>query len=921
MSFENDKYELHKVVIDKHKNSGLTWDEILNLEFLNNNTKSKLNFLETLSLASGQEPITIEEWEHLVIYLKNLDRKVELNKLGRKIKNNAKIATDKYSAWQLYKRNLNDKGFSSKSIDEIEKSSINILQSLSTDTKEDRPIKGLVVGNVQSGKTANMAGLMAMAADNGFNYFIVLSGVIENLRKQTANRLFDDMNAYGSGKWNWRHIDNPKVRSTMPEHKISNFNLSPKSRDRYFTVSLKNKSRLKELSKWLLLDMNKSRQLKILIIDDEADQASINTKDTNDGEYTAINELIRNLVNNNNFSGMNYISYTATPYANVLNETSEDSLYPRDFISLLEPSEDYIGPRQLFGMEEPEKSPGLDIVLQINERDAEIVREIQKGEFNQPLPISFTESIQWFLITVACMRKLRYRKPISMLVHTSFKIDHHNIIADKIKQYLIHMKDNFEDILGNMKDLYEREKYTLTFEHFKENMNGYSSLNKVPNYPDWSDISIELNKIFNLNLDDFVSHVNLDENDSPVYHKGIHMAIDNSRANSKDQHVRLIYPEKNNMPEEAPAFIVVGGNTLSRGLTLEGLTTTYFLRSTNQADTLMQMGRWFGYRKGYELFPRVWMDGLAQERFTFLSQMNEELRDEIREYAENGNTPLDYAPRIKNSPNYKLIRITAKNKSQAAEPSEFDFAGFNSQTVYFENDINILKGNINATEKFLNNLEAPRIKGSKMVWNNIETQKVNSFLEEYKVSEVDTKMSTLPALIEWLEKKGGEFENWNVILSSVGDINNTLEQNKEWNIHGYSPSSVNRSKLRGKSNGEITSIGVLRTPSDLLADIEENIKLNNAKVAEVQKIRNNYGINKVPQLIIYKVDKNSKPNQSRSKSREPLNFKEDIIGINIMIPSVQNQTNKNLTTYIKANIDTSTRMIDEDEFIDDWEEE
>ncbi|MFQ3905227.1 hypothetical protein ABLV94_05590 [Staphylococcus sp. Mo2-7] len=216
MSFANDKYELHKVAIDKHKNSGLTWDEILNLEFLNDDTKSKTNFLETLALASGQEPITIEEWELLVIYLKNLDRKVELNKLGRKIKNNAKIASDKYSAWQLYKRNLNDKGFSSKSIDEIERSSINILQSLSTDTKEDRPIKGLVVGNVQSGKTANMAGLMAMATDNGFNYFIVLSGVIENLRKQTANRLFDDMNAYGSGKWNWRHIDNPKVRSTMP---------------------------------------------------------------------------------------------------------------------------------------------------------------------------------------------------------------------------------------------------------------------------------------------------------------------------------------------------------------------------------------------------------------------------------------------------------------------------------------------------------------------------------------------------------------------------------------------------------------------------------------------------------------------------------------------------------------------------------
>ncbi|MCE7782316.1 Z1 domain-containing protein [Staphylococcus xylosus] len=921
MEFNSGKYEMHKVMIDKHKNNGLTWDEIINLEFLNGNIDDKAKVLETLSIASGQDPITIEEWEDLVIYLKKLDRKVELNKLGRKIKNNAKIPSDQYSAWQLYKRNLNEKGFSNKSIDELERSSINILQSLSTDTKEEGPIKGLVVGNVQSGKTANMAGLMAMAADNGFNYFIVLSGVIENLRKQTANRLFDDMNSYGSGTWHWRHIDNPKVKSTMPEHKISNFNLSPKSRDKYFTVCLKNKSRLQELSKWLNSDLNKARQLKILIIDDEADQASINTKKTDDGEYTAINELIRNLVNNNNFSGMNYISYTATPYANVLNETSRDSLYPRDFISLLEPSEDYIGPKQLFGMEEPEKSPGIDIVLQIAEKDAEIIHEIQKGESEAPLPISFVESIQWFLITISCMRKLQYKKPISMLVHTSFKIDHHNIIAKKIKDYLIYMKNNFNKVIHNIKCLYEREKNTLTFESFKENMNGYSSLNKVANYPDWQDIKIELLKIFNLNSNHFVSHINLDENDSPIFHKGIHLAIDNSKANSKEQHVRLIYPDKNTMPEVAPAFIVVGGNTLSRGLTLEGLTTTYFLRTTNQADTLMQMGRWFGYRKGYELFPRVWMDGLAQERFTFLSQMNEELRDEIREYANNGNTPLDYAPRIKNSPNYKLIRITAKNKSQAAEPSEFDFAGFNSQTVYFENDVEILLSNINTTEEFLNKLPTPNIKGSKMIWNSIKTEKVNQFLKQYIVSKVDTKMSTLPALIEWLEKKGGEFEDWNIILSSIGDIQNKESVDNNWNIHNYSPASVNRSKLKRKSDNEITSIGALRAPSDLLVDIpEDSIKLNTSRIAEIQKIRSEYGLGKVPQLIIYKIDKNSMPNKDNSKAREPLNFKEDIIGVNIMIPSVQNKTTKNLTTYIKAKIDTSARSIDEDEYNDSEEE-
>ncbi|WP_322560418.1 Z1 domain-containing protein, partial [Staphylococcus haemolyticus] len=105
-----------------------------------------------------------------------------------------------------------------------------------------------------------------------------------------------------------------------------------------------------------------------------------------------------------------------------------------------------------------------------------------------------------------------------------------------------------------------------------------------------------------------------------IFHRGIHLAIDNSRTKINNQQVRLIYPEKNNMPEVAPAFIVIGGNTLSRGLTLEGLTTTYFLRTTNQADTLMQMGRWFGYRKGYEIFPRVWLDNMANKRFLFLSQ-------------------------------------------------------------------------------------------------------------------------------------------------------------------------------------------------------------------------------------------------------------------------------------------------------------
>ena len=163
-----------------------------------------------------------------------------------------------------------------------------------------------------------------------------------------------------------------------------------------------------------------------------------------------------------------------------------------------------------------------------------------------------------------------------------------------------------------------------------------------------------------LSDDEYLSHIPIGEEGQPLYHKGIHMVIDNSGVKADDQIVRLVYP-KNELPV-APSFIVIGGNTLARGLTLEGLTTTFFLRTTSQADTLMQMGRWFGYRKGYEILPRVWLEYTALERYRFLAQMNEELRDEIMLYSQKGLTPIDYAPRVKNSYNHQLIRITSKTK-------------------------------------------------------------------------------------------------------------------------------------------------------------------------------------------------------------------------------------------------------------------
>ncbi|TDL98703.1 hypothetical protein ERX27_02485 [Macrococcus brunensis] len=863
-----------------------------------------------------QGEITEDLWVHLVDEIHARHEKVKVVKLGDKIRNDAKIPGDYGSSWQLYKKSLEQKGLSENSILNIEKSSFSILQHLSMDTSDSGPTKGLVIGNVQSGKTANMAGLMAMAADNGFNVFIILSGVIENLRQQTATRLYNDMTPKGSSNLQWQTINQPSPNSRLPEHNISSYNLEENGKKRYFTVVLKNKKRLENLIKWLLEDEKKAKQMKILVIDDEADQASVNTLKIEEEDRTAINRLIKELVHSSKFGGMNYISYTATPYANVLNETTIDSLYPKDFIISLEPSEDYIGPKQIFGMEEPEAVPTVNIIREISDADAALIREIQNEDLGEDIPRSFKQSIQWFVLTVATMRYLEYKNPISMLVHTSFKIIEHQIIADKIEQYVKYMKENYEDTLKELRELYENEKIEFKRNYFLRGMKDYSTPDQVPDYPLFEEIKPELDFIFRLNDNELISHIPIGESGAPKYHKGFHLAIDNSKSQADQQIVRLVYPDKKQMPDMAPAFIVVGGNTLSRGLTLEGLTSTYFLRTTNQADTLMQMGRWFGYRKGYELFPRVWLENIARERFEFLSQMNEELREDVAEYAVNGKSPSEFGPKIKNSYKNNLIKITSNNKMQAAVGAEFDFTGFNSQTIYFEKNVNKLEHNLSLTKSFLNSLPKPEISSNKMIFRDIDKQVVHDYLKNYQVCEKDIQMSCIPALMDWIEENNDLFNNWNIIYSYRNASKNQQNADLEWQIQGENPGANIRTKLTSRSNEEIANIGALRTPADLVADTNyEGANISSTK--DVYQIREQAGLSTVPQLIIYKLDKDQRTKKEyladvnkESSRREPLNFPVDIIGLNIMIPGIANSDTN--VKYVTAHINLSSQSVEEE---------
>ncbi len=237
MDYASPKYDKIRQLIKDQYYSRNDWDSIKKLDYFEAPIENILSTFSVMSLHG--EKLTPIFWEEMVDYVQQRDKERKVVKLGRNIKSDASIPQDEYSAWQLYKKKLLAQKWSENSIENIEKSSFEILQNLSMNTVDDGPVKGLVVGNVQSGKTANMAGLMSMAADNGFNYFIVLSGVIESLRKQTSKRLFEDMTASGQGNLHWNPIENPSLKSTLPEHNISNFNLASKDKDRYFTVCLK----------------------------------------------------------------------------------------------------------------------------------------------------------------------------------------------------------------------------------------------------------------------------------------------------------------------------------------------------------------------------------------------------------------------------------------------------------------------------------------------------------------------------------------------------------------------------------------------------------------------------------------------------------------------------------------------------------
>ncbi|EOO14910.1 hypothetical protein IG9_04078 [Bacillus cereus HuA2-9] len=951
--FSSPKYDEHRIAIEKLRNKGRDWDFI---KYYGKQDEEGLqNKLEQLQEDDMiPEDLNAPVWLAIVEFLREatereqmIEEKIASNRiLSRRQDNDLTIPSGTASSWQLYKNKLVQQGWTDESVKDIENTTISILRKLRVEA--DSPIKGLTIGHVQSGKTASMAALMAMAADWEFNLFIVLSGTIENLRKQTEARLISDLKT--SGNLSWERLSQLSLKSSS-SHKVSSLLLNKGSRERYLNVCLKNKTRLNDLILWLKEDGKKLSQMRILIIDDESDQGGINTNDVNDllAERTALNKAIVELVGIQADDGskplsMNYISYTATPYANFLNEATEESLYPHDFVAVLNPAKEYFGAKQIFGLESNEYYRGLPMVREITNNDLELVSYIQDGE-GISLPKSFKDALHWFLLATSIMRYRKYKKPISMLVHTSQKQVHHQIFADLIKGYFD--RTSKVEIVEACRVLYEQEQKKFTKEDFDMEFEVYPNREAVKDYPTFEKIEEELKRL----IRHYPSHINVLEDTKRLeYHDGLHLCIDNcanNRITEDLEHIRLAYPDPKlpNYPAPAPAFIVIGGSTLSRGLTIEGLVSTYFLRATLQVDTLLQMGRFFGYRKGYEMLPRIWVTKDTEAKFKFMATLEEELREDIETYILEGMDANEYGPKIKNSPKLTWLRITAKNRMQSAEEIDLDFSGTSSQTILFDDDVASQRKNIEVTECFLNRLGEPNEtrNGRGLYWEDVPFQEiVDEFFRKFKFNE-QSDFSSMEPFFEWYQKKEIEagFSNWNVVLSGSGKLDD-ISNKKQWIISDRGVGLITRSR-RGSETGTKINIGVLRTPSDLYADMTkevyesiptqykltkdgkvereriedqlEEIDQKQPKKSVINELRKAAGLGLTPQLLLYRIDKESKfekkqtQNTKEANKRYDLNASEDLIGVSLFVPGYR--SGKNLATKLSIRIEN--KMIEMEE--------
>jgi hypothetical protein len=701
----------------------------------------------------------------------------------------SKKADDKISFrfWKRYKKYLTHiKGWAETSVDKIDIISDEIMSDIEDPTVSDRPFdrRGLVVGYVQSGKTANFMGIINKAIDSGYRIIIVLAGMHENLRQQTQERIDEEvlgMDTDPQQKQKRVGVSTLPGESYIPIDYFTESNRNPRKNGDFnirksrgtapsidrpiIFVVKKNKSILNNLrdyfKHWIDIfdddytykkdNVNQFNNLPLLIIDDEADQASVNTKaprnrDGDELDPTAINNGIRQILNL--FRQKVYIGYTATPFANIfIHHENQHSvlgkdLFPFAFIKTLGAPTNYLGPKEVFGLKE-DIEEGLPIWREINDAGLRIdeapdnFMPIRHHADYIPveLPESLKQALKVFIISSAIRwNRGQENKHNTMLIHCTRYNIVQSALASLVDEEMTLLRNAIladdSDLLNEMKRLYDRD-FILTSTEMEENL------------PDWCNIVPFLSKV-----------VRKIEQQSLVINGTVGDLLD--------------YKSK----ERTGLWVIaIGGDKLSRGLTLEGLCISYFTRSTSLYDTLMQMGRWFGYRNGFKDLCRIYTTRELLSWYRHVSTAFEALRAEFIEMSRLKLTPKDFGLRVEDHPD---LMITNVMKMRAAENMLLNYQGTLTETTTFSSDNEILKDNFETAQKFLLSLGDTTTKDvmGKNVWLKVPVIRIQEFLKNFQTYKGMPAANTVRInqyIGVQIQNSVPEFMNWDVALVSLKD--------------------------------------------------------------------------------------------------------------------------------------------------------
>lgn len=710
-------------------------------------------------------------------------------------------ATISWNYWNAYSKELMSSGFGRDVIRVLDEDTDNILNECGNPgTDSGWRVQGLVMGDVQSGKTASYCGLINKAADAGYRFVVLLTGMIEELRAQSQERMdagfvgrdsrtiFDgerEKNPIGSGRFRsvvpnvLTSIDfdfltaNKKVLGGIPLENIS---------EPVLLVMKKNRSPLQNLISFMDSQMPKGHHqfsLPLLLIDDEADNASVNAK--KDEEPATINRLIREVLKR--FVRSTYVAYTATPFANVFINPDNDDLFPSNFVYCLNTPTNYIGAAGVFS----ESGSHQYQVVDINDADAVLPYRHKKDLPVATLPQSLKEALETFLLSCAIrdIRKepLRHR---SMLVNVTRFTDVQTRLSSVIKDYLYALTEEIKQYLAD-DDLWNRHVqlknlYDICQKHFAECEVSWNQIRK--------------------GLYDSVASVKV--------------VTINQKSEATD---RLNYGAYKKS-DKGRRVIAVGGLTLSRGLTLEGLCVSYFYRNSKAYDTLLQMGRWFGYRPGYDDLCRVWMDPDVQDWFSHIADVVGELRLDIRRMHANHQPPSRFGMRVRSHPD--ALIVTALNKMRNSQQVEIavSYSECGAETPFVPQGPAANEKNLASVGTFLGGLQHAEMIGNRCYWREVAAADVAGFLQRLDISNMN--MQFIPDI------SGRE----RPILSFIGG--NDIETLAHWDICLPQGEGSPLSDLAvSNTNGEVMHIRPRKRQFEKVPGSADYLKLNKQRVGEI----------------------------------------------------------------------------------------